>query len=158
STTDRVTLSPMASQIFGVPAGANITWREMQARLLHSEDAPKAAEAVAAATHGRSAYRTEYRITRPPDERQAWVRATGKARYDGAGSLIGMIGLVEDITESKREHLATKEEAQALDILNRTGSIVASELDLEKVVQAVTDAGVQITGAQFGAFFYNVIG
>ena len=29
-------------------------------------------------------------------------------------------------------------------------------LDLERVVQTVTDAGVELTGAAFGAFFYNV--
>jgi signal transduction histidine kinase len=39
-----------------------------------------------------------------------------------------------------------------LEVLNRTGSILAAELDLEKVVQLVTNAGAEITGAQFGAF------
>ena len=36
------------------------------------------------------------------------------------------------------------------------GSGLAGELDLERVVQMVTDAAVELTGAQFGAFFYNV--
>ena len=44
-----------------------------------------------------------------------------------------------------------------LETLNRTGAALAAELDLERLVQTVTDAGVEITGAQFGAFFYNVI-
>ncbi|HEX2834831.1 MAG TPA: GAF domain-containing protein [Thermoanaerobaculia bacterium] len=35
--------------------------------------------------------------------------------------------------------------------------VVSGELDLERVVQAVTDAATQMTGAQFGAFFYNVV-
>ena len=43
-----------------------------------------------------------------------------------------------------------------LDVLNRTAVALAS-LDLEKVVQAVTDAGRELVGAQFGAFFYTVI-
>ena len=34
---------------------------------------------------------------------------------------------------------------------------MAAELDLERLVQMVTDAGVELTGAQFGAFFYNVL-
>ena len=34
---------------------------------------------------------------------------------------------------------------------------VAGELDLQKIVQAVTDAATELTNAQFGAFFYNVI-
>jgi len=34
---------------------------------------------------------------------------------------------------------------------------VAGRLDLEGVVQRITDAATSLTGAQFGAFFYNVI-
>ncbi len=44
-----------------------------------------------------------------------------------------------------------------LETLNRTGAAVASELELNRIVQMVTDAGVELTGAQFGAFFYNVL-
>ena len=33
---------------------------------------------------------------------------------------------------------------------------IAAELELEQLVQAVTDAAVDLTGAEFGAFFYNV--
>ena len=44
-----------------------------------------------------------------------------------------------------------------LETLNSTGSAIAAELDLERLVQMVTDAGVELTGAQFGAFFYNVL-
>jgi PAS domain S-box-containing protein len=35
--------------------------------------------------------------------------------------------------------------------------VVSGELDLERVVQAVTDAATSMTRAQFGAFFYNVV-
>ena len=41
--------------------------------------------------------------------------------------------------------------------LNDVGAIVASELDRTKVVQAVTDAATELTTAEFGAFFYNVL-
>jgi PAS domain S-box-containing protein len=34
---------------------------------------------------------------------------------------------------------------------------VAGRLDLDAVVQRITDAATKLTGAQFGAFFYNVI-
>jgi PAS domain S-box-containing protein len=49
------------------------------------------------------------------------------------------------------------EETSALETLNKVGSALAAELDLDRIVQMVTDAGVQLTDAQFGAFFYNVI-
>jgi PAS domain S-box-containing protein len=43
-----------------------------------------------------------------------------------------------------------------LDRLAEVARIVSGELDLEKLVQAITDAATELTGAQFGAFFYNV--
>jgi signal transduction histidine kinase/DNA-binding response OmpR family regulator len=50
-----------------------------------------------------------------------------------------------------------REETRTLEILNETGAAVAAELDLDRLVQTVTDAAVELTGAHFGAFFYNVI-
>ena len=50
-----------------------------------------------------------------------------------------------------------REEAHALEILNRTCTAVAAEHDLERLVQMVTDAGVELSHASFGAFFYNVL-
>ena len=61
---------------------------------------------------------------------------------------------MEDVTLRLQ---ALRDETEALEIINSTGALVASDLNLENVVQAVTDAGVRITGAEFGAFFYNVI-
>ena len=50
---------------------------------------------------------------------------------------------------------ALEEETRVLELLNNSGAILASKLDLQSVVQAVTDAGTQLSGAQFGAFFYT---
>src|SRR5204863_9677369 len=50
-----------------------------------------------------------------------------------------------------------REEALAVEVLSRTGIAVGAELDLERLVQIVTDAGVELSGAEFGAFFYNAI-
>jgi PAS domain S-box-containing protein len=60
----------------------------------------------------------------------------------------------EDALRSSLDRLAS--ETHTLEVLNRTGAQVAAELDLGKLVQLVVDAGVELTGAQFGAFFYNV--
>jgi DNA-binding response OmpR family regulator len=49
-----------------------------------------------------------------------------------------------------------REEARRLELLNHAGRAIAAELDLERVVQIVTDAAVELTGAEFGTFFYNV--
>jgi signal transduction histidine kinase/CheY-like chemotaxis protein len=48
-----------------------------------------------------------------------------------------------------------EDEARILETLNHVGKAVAAELDLERVVQIVTDAGTALSGAQYGSFFYN---
>ncbi len=47
-------------------------------------------------------------------------------------------------------------ETDRLDALNRVGQMISSELDRQALVQKVTDAGVELSGAAFGSFFYNV--
>ena len=91
---------------------------------------------------------------------------------DGIGDSPSLLrGAIFDITERKalearllavNETLEARvgqvrEEARALEVLNRTGVAVAAEHDLERLVQMVTDAGVELSHAEFGAFFYNVI-
>ena len=157
-TTDAVSLSVLACSILGIPTTTSTTWTRMQRELLHEQDAPRAAAAVRAAIENRTAYRTEYRVRRPHDGREVWIAASGKARYDANGAVLGMIGVLQDVTARKLEQIELAEEAETLEILNRTGAALSSELDIGNVVQIVTDAGVQITRAEFGAFFYNVIG
>ena len=41
--------------------------------------------------------------------------------------------------------------------LHQVGLTIAGELDLQRVVQAITDAGLTLTQAAFGAFFYNLV-
>jgi len=49
------------------------------------------------------------------------------------------------------------EESRRLEILLKVGAEIASELDLDRAVQTVTDAATELTGAAFGSFFYNVL-
>ncbi len=51
----------------------------------------------------------------------------------------------------------TREESRLLEILNQTGQSIASQLEIDKLLQTVTDAATDLTGATFGAFFYNRI-
>ncbi len=58
--------------------------------------------------------------------------------------------------ELLRAREALRDETRVLELLNDTGRAIAAELDLQAVVQKVTDSGRELTGAEFGAFFYNV--
>lgn len=57
--------------------------------------------------------------------------------------------------ERTRAEAALREEARTLELLNGTGATLAAELDIGTLVQRVTDAATALTGARFGAFFYN---
>jgi PAS domain S-box-containing protein len=46
---------------------------------------------------------------------------------------------------------------EELRILNQVGATLASELDRKRLVQTITDAGRELSGAEFGAFFYNLV-
>ena len=50
-----------------------------------------------------------------------------------------------------------RQQTHALEVVNRIGSALAAELNTEKLVQSVTDACRELAGAEFGAFFYNVV-
>jgi len=75
---------------------------------------------------------------------------------DGSGRVVGIAKIAHDITARRQAERALKEEAAALETLSRVGQAVASQLELERIVQIVTDAATEMTGAAFGAFFYNV--
>jgi GAF domain-containing protein len=53
---------------------------------------------------------------------------------------------------------AALEHARMLETLQHVGHALAGELNLERIIQTVTDAATQLSGAEFGAFFYNVAG
>src|ERR1700723_1649818 len=50
---------------------------------------------------------------------------------------------------------ALRDNEEELRILDRVGATLASELGSKKLVQVVTDAGRELSQAEFGAFFYN---
>ncbi|MDB6056744.1 MAG: putative two-component sensor histidine kinase protein [Verrucomicrobiales bacterium] len=62
-----------------------------------------------------------------------------------------------NITAKRSAEEALRDETRILEILNSTGAAIAAELDLQTLVQIVTDAGRKLCGAKFGAFFYNAI-
>ena len=64
--------------------------------------------------------------------------------------------LAADSIEQAELRADAKSQTHTLEILNGTSEKLVAEHDIEKIVQAVTDGGREITKAAFGAFFYNV--
>nr|PZN81255.1 MAG: histidine kinase [Pseudomonadota bacterium] len=71
------------------------------------------------------------------------------------GGIVGAAKIAHDISARLRAERALEEEARALETLNRVGQALAAQLELDRVVQIATDAATELTGAAFGAFFYN---
>jgi two-component sensor histidine kinase len=100
-----------------------------------------------------------------------WTPWFVQTRLYGAFALIALLALLAlTVLASEQFHeqaanaallerqvaLRTSElrtETAALEILNRTGSALAAELDLDRIIESVVDAGIELTEAQFGAFF-----
>ena len=73
------------------------------------------------------------------------------------GKVIGASKIVRDIGEQKVAESKLKDYAENLEVLNMVGRIISEDLDVQSILQKVTDATTQLTGASFGAFFHNVI-
>lgn len=138
-------------ELFGLSPQAEISYEGAFLKGLHPDDRQRAHEAVSEALEPTSPkpYNIEYRTIGVEDGTERWIAATGEAIFSG-GKAVRFIGTVLDISAQKKSE-------RHLRILNDTGASVARERDLEKIVQTVTDAGVELSGAQFGAFFYNVL-
>ena len=137
--------------LFGLPPDAKVTYEGAFLAGLHPDDRQNADEAVRRALSAGepTSFNIEYRTIGLADKVERWIAATGSAHFEN-GQAVRFIGTVIDITARKRTE-------RHLQIMNDTGAAVAAELDLDRIVQIVTDAGVELSGAQFGAFFYNVV-
>ena len=137
--------------LFGLSPDAEVSYEDAFLKGLHPDDRERVDQEVQRTLSGenRGSYEIEYRTIGIEDGIERWVFATGNAIFE-QGRAVRFIGTLIDIT-------ARKKAERHLHILNDTGAAVAQELDLEKIVQIVTDAGVELSGAQFGAFFYNVL-
>ena len=68
---------------------------------------------------------------------------------DSRGNIVGAAKIAHDITERRRAENKAQEQARALETLNRVGKAVAAQLDLERIVQIVTDAATERVGRGF---------
>ena len=91
----------------------------------------------------------------PPDERSyrrrdgsvGWALVAAKRLPDGSA-----FEFVVDISDRKQAEAELREETRTLEALKRIDTELASQLDLAHLVQTVTDAGVELTGARLGAY------
>jgi two-component sensor histidine kinase len=92
-----------------------------------------------------------------PDGSLHWLRLGAQRITDEPDRPPRLVGISFDITDRKHIEQHLRDERATLATLYRVGKLLAGELDLKRVVQTVTDAATELSGAQFGAFFYNVL-
>ena len=125
------------------------------ADITHPDDRAETRSAVAELLAGfRASYALEKRYVRK-DGSVIWSLTTVTLLRDPAGRPRQFLGVIEDITRRKEIEAALREETRILELLDESGRTVASTLDLQALIQKVTDAATQLSGAAFGAFFYN---
>ncbi|PZU59875.1 MAG: histidine kinase [Sphingobium sp.] len=113
-----------------------------------------AAEMRDAHANGRGGGDEGWRLRK--DGSRVWASGELTPIRDAGGAVSGYTKILRDRSSHRAAEAIVREERRGLEILNRAGSALAVENDLDSLVQIVTDAGVELTGAQFGAFFYNV--
>lgn len=73
------------------------------------------------------------------------------------GTIIGASKIARDISRRKASEALLAKQAERFAILNRVSAAINADLDLERILQTVTDEATAISGARFGAFFYNAL-
>jgi len=83
-----------------------------------------------------------------------WFLTRVEAVHDRAGRVVRWFGTNTDVDQVKRAEQALRDESHVLELLNSTGSMLASTRDLRALMQAATDVATGVSGARFGAFVH----
>lgn len=144
--------------LFGISHRDPVTYEKDFVSGLHPDDRERVIrviDEVMIRSVSNGDYDVEYRTVGAEDQQLRWVRAKGKAYFDEQDRPVRFIGSVLDITDQKSYDDKIQRYTRNVEILNTVGKLVGESLDIEAILQRVTDATTQITGAAFGAFFYN---
>ena len=76
---------------------------------------------------------------------------------DDDGNIIGASKIARDISKQKEYEEALQRYTKKVETLNTIGKLISESLDLQTILQKVTDAATSAIEASFGAFFYNQV-
>src|SRR4051812_39894791 len=152
----KVHWSPALQVIHGLLPGTFGGTFEDYKRDIHPEDLARVLANIQQSAQTGSDYRIEYRIIKP-DGSLSWIEARGKLFLDAQGNPERMAGICMDVTARKQAEEKLHEETRMLELLNQTGTVLTTKLDLQALLQAVTDAATEFSGAKLGAFIYVAV-
>jgi hypothetical protein len=94
-----------------------------------------------ALAHGRGGGEEDWRVRKAGS--RFWAVGELSPIREG-GKVIGFVRILRDRTVQRETEEMIPEERHALEVLNRAGSALALETDLQRLVQIVTEAGVEL--------------
>ncbi|MGK5063273.1 PAS domain-containing hybrid sensor histidine kinase/response regulator [Janthinobacterium sp. LB3P112] len=118
---------------------------------------PPMLQAWKAALRDGTPFEMEFPI-RGADGQYRWFLTRANPVRDRGGQLLRWFGTSTDVDQVKRAQEALRDETRVLELLNNTGAALASTLDLPALLQEAVDAATRISGARFGAFYYDDAG
>ena len=113
--------TPVLDRIFGITADYPHT-NEGWVNFLHPDFARPIRDGLLAAIRDRTLFDAEYKIIRPSDGAERWVRGLGRIAYNNQGTAVSLIGTVQDITEHKTAELEIERERRRFETILRTAS------------------------------------
>jgi PAS domain S-box-containing protein len=147
--TGHVTRDHNLERLYGIDAGAAATFDEW-AELIHPDDRAELLDEVARVTAEGGEYRVEHRLVRP-DAQLRWVERRGHAYADDTGRVVGLRGIVVDVTDRKA---GEEERATLLERVTRLQAITSALARAgtpEQVLEIMVKDGVEATGASAGS-------
>jgi len=89
------------------------------------------------------------------DGREIPLSITVSPIVDEGGRIIGASKIARDISAQVAAQEAARRYTERLEIINSMVGSISEDLNLNNILQKVTDSTTELTGAEFGAFFYN---
>jgi PAS domain S-box-containing protein len=89
------------------------------------------------------------------DGREVDISLTVSPVKDFTGKVIGASKIARDITLQKAAEDMLKKNNRKLKILSEVGRGISEQMAMQAILQKITDATTQITGADLGSFFSN---
>jgi two-component system CheB/CheR fusion protein len=109
-------INPIYEKMFGQSREKIMLNRTHRLDVVHPEDRKKAATGLPQALAGET-FTRNYRIVRPSDGEQRWIRDTGFPIRNEAGEVVRIAGVAQDVTDEKEHSELLRESEEKLRLL-----------------------------------------
>jgi signal transduction histidine kinase len=133
--TDRLDLDQRAAQLFHVQPHARLTRSELRELVVVAGDRLLTSEQLTRSVQSGQLYSAEYRVN-SPDGTQSWVCASGLPTFGPSGEVVGMVGILQDVTSRKTQEAALRQ-SEKLAATGRLAATIAHEIN--NPLEAITN-------------------